>query len=419
MSTEAKKTRMRIGLFVAVWALALPVALFVSPWFFPSLHPDAILADNWSAQLATAEDDQVQLILAKAVQLGDAGMLVLAEGLCCDRESVVLETRDCVDRQIKLWRQESNDISAQKVALFMRLLAARNDRLGDTGRDIAARYAEEFLLWNLAGSDINGAALLADCEVILRRQLTDAEKEPKATVDLSLLKPDPSAGGQLATRPPPAVNLDEIPALPGGGLAIIPADIPRQEEIATIKSPLSTAQQPIEPGPIEVPLTRPVPRPPVTDEPREFSAPGAAVPIRETFESNAIALGHASVNEMPTNDLKGLDDIEVMRLLHQRDATFALDARDELVLRGFNPVHIELAIQLTSADPNVRYQLVEKLPRITGLNATPWLQQLAQDPDRTVGRAAVIMLMSSNNPTINTWLRTKGLDRLASVAGDN
>ena len=101
-------------------------------------------------------------------------------------------------------------------------------------------------------------------------------------------------------------------------------------------------------------------------------------------------------------DLSELPDVSVMRLLH--DASHQRNAEEELRRRGFDSLRVELARRLTHRDVGMRKELVEALPQIAGVDARPWLEQLAVDPDVAVRRKAISILATDADESISAWL---------------
>jgi hypothetical protein len=97
-----------------------------------------------------------------------------------------------------------------------------------------------------------------------------------------------------------------------------------------------------------------------------------------------------------------MSDFDVMRLLAdpaQRDS-----ASRELQRRGFGQRELQVAAALVAPDPQVREQLAENLPLLSGIDPHPWLLLLARDEIARVRAIAVRWLVTSSDPRIREFL---------------
>jgi hypothetical protein len=103
---------------------------------------------------------------------------------------------------------------------------------------------------------------------------------------------------------------------------------------------------------------------------------------------------------IPTDPLKGVETLDVMRRLAGEDSQAAAQARTELLRRGFSEVDLELARQLVSPDREVRKHLARSVPRLQSVDAVPWLWTLATDEDADVRMTAITMLATTGDPAL-------------------
>jgi HEAT repeat protein len=89
-----------------------------------------------------------------------------------------------------------------------------------------------------------------------------------------------------------------------------------------------------------------------------------------------------------------------MHQLHDADENVVRRAESQLDRRGFDTAQLELARQLTDADPREREQLAELLPRVPGIDAKTWLLWLSRDEDADVRLAALTVMATTGDPQV-------------------
>jgi hypothetical protein len=107
-------------------------------------------------------------------------------------------------------------------------------------------------------------------------------------------------------------------------------------------------------------------------------------------------------------ELKELETPALIRRLASDDDAEVRRVERELTRRGMSALHLRLAHRLTNPDPRARRELVDLLPKLTGIDARPWLLWLSEDPSAEVRLAALTLLATSNDPALR--------DRLARQA---
>jgi hypothetical protein len=124
--------------------------------------------------------------------------------------------------------------------------------------------------------------------------------------------------------------------------------------------------------------------------------PGKVSPLRPLAFSEALP----PAKDTPTTVPAWSEAVELMRRLQATDAQVAEDARAQLARWGFTPVEREVAKRMFHPDAAVRRQLARALPGLPGLDAAPWLIQLAGDEDAEVRLAAIALLFTTGDPAL-------------------
>ena len=131
----------------------------------------------------------------------------------------------------------------------------------------------------------------------------------------------------------------------------------------------------------------------------------AAVETDEELEAAAMTLhqhsGPPSGDE--TEEEAGDEAAAVLRwmfALRANDPSRRHRAEEELRALGFEALQLELALQLTDPNPNVRRELAESLPSMPGIDARGWLVWLSRDQNADVRLAAMSVMATTGDPTV-------------------
>ena len=129
----------------------------------------------------------------------------------------------------------------------------------------------------------------------------------------------------------------------------------------------------------------------------------AEVPVNPTKNPGDGVRQASAVEKLPSltpDELKTADSFDLLQRSCSLVEQTASAARAELVRRGFNEVHFDLARRLYSADPAVRKALARNLPGLRSVDAAPWLIQLSRDADPEVRRTAITLMATSGDPLL-------------------
>jgi hypothetical protein len=419
---------------IATWVLLFTTGLCLLAWGTRGLLLRTV-ASHWQRQLAAASDEQVGVLVSRICALGDAGIPALV-GLLGSRREVVARTAHlALVREMDRWESLGVDRASPKLAILAAALAEEAVHFGPTSRLEAARLTTRILLCPLDGDAVDRAAVLADCQQVLRATTVPRRlAEDRRLLDrLRYVEPGEaeSENPNAATRAAPGsiarngalapVPMGHLPALPGGGLPIetFPghlADEPgdrvaqlRREQPRRLASepparPLNPLRQPRrfrqEPEAAKMLPSRPSPRV-ASPEPEKKSVRPLSLdrPLAEESRSGEAALTGASMVSVAGKDSEE-ELLGWMRRLLSDDEAVAREARDSLIERGFSEVHLQLARQLFDPDPDVRMRLARTLPGLRSIDARPWLLRLAADPHADVRLTAITLLATTGDPDL-------------------
>ncbi len=99
-------------------------------------------------------------------------------------------------------------------------------------------------------------------------------------------------------------------------------------------------------------------------------------------------------------ELREKDVRELLRLLGASAGPEQKVVQAELARRGLGQVSIPLAQQLSDPNPQVRLEVVRRLPSLLGVEPVAWLFWLCRDPDPEVRSAAITLLATTKDPAI-------------------
>lgn len=350
------------------------------------------LATVWQDELECAPEHRADAILDRLAGLDDAGMNALVLALSSSRPGVSKAAAKAIRRQSAAWQLLPADIAAPRQRKLARALADAWPSLDSSARLVAAEIVGRFLSCGPGEGRAGDAELLTACADVLRAG-PPYGASPHQSEARSFATPPASADCT-------ATVTDRKDSLKTPGLASA-FDVP------------SGRTEPKSPGRAD----EPAPLPPTVGVPNPLrgasAAGGNAGPIAGSTSAASneprqlSPVRHAKFNDDPSRKARndagpvGAADLhQFARLLNDESPQQAEQARMDLRERGFSALEVELARQLTHADPAVRKKLARALPDAVGVDAAPWLLELSRDADADVRLEAMTLLATTGDPAL-------------------
>ncbi|MHB8972423.1 MAG: hypothetical protein ACYC3X_20935 [Pirellulaceae bacterium] len=385
----------------------------------PGYGPKDWLAVYLGEHLKSVPDDLVAAEMRQIATLDEVGLSILLDGLGSPRPSVAEAAAAILHEQLDGWTKLPRERSSRPVAIIARGLARRIDDWPVAARSAAADLALRILDWPIDNRQVLCATLIADCEHVLRVQqgrtvsaagvVANVQHSPaEGTVSQEVLRVAPSP-----TRASWATS-----SLPGGDLPIAEIELsPSPTSLATVPTPhpARKGEPALLPTPTPTPTPTPEPGPAVGSSSDEARLPETPTPTDTTPTDlrswNSPPDEPASVRPLSGTtsndsavDLETLSDLDLIRSLAARDSELTRQAEAALQRRGFRKMDLALAHQLASPDVAKCQQLAESVGRLPA-GAGRWLIWLSQDPDSAVRKAAVSLMVTAQDPSVQQRLR--------------
>ena len=381
-----------------ILACAVAVACTVCLACFIHWGAPVIARQRWLTMIEDTPIDDLPRLMEDMAQR-DESTPMLVELLNHERGDIAVSARRAIGIQMQRWQDMPTAKASLHVAALAKILAERSSDYRAPGRHLAAQLIDRIIHWPLDKTAVSTVHVLADCEVVLQNDpgpesLLDVAPPPDIFSQMTPVSALPVGTPQPSSNPFP--KWDVPPMI--GESAIEPyssPDRPGREATNRVDPPndKSDATQLVEdatpPGEIYAPLAIPL-----RLAPKLTGDDVAASPIRSNRP--------AAIADRPNYDPEKLDDVELMRHLH--DDARSIQAEEQLRARGFDNIRIEIARRLTHDDPQVRRELADALPSLAGVDSRAWLEELAADRDPSVRRVAISILGTSGDPSVDVLL---------------
>lgn len=442
--------------FYSPWGLLMPMCgIVLSAVCMFGISGDEAKSVRISTQIAQTPDSEVHMLLEKLGDLGNVGIVRLVEFLGSERESLVLGSRDVINRTLDQHAVLPIEETDEFYLSLSKSLVKNFDSFGPSAKSIAGKIGERILRDILDATDektesgsktrySRRSGIVANCELLLVMTENERRLERSPQV-LDSLYAD-SLGGE----PPRAsfdMDVDAMRALVGNGskkswLDEEEHDYPRfdrfstsraellyalhntkdvigsrrkDERIPSLRSEMMLAENSAETtssfgmsGSIEPAAMESFPESKIAshyERHRLEEADELQKYLEEQEElrkiETKIPFENTPLGTTPLEDYIYLDANELMRLLHHADQRCGNRAKDILREKdGFRNSHMELAFRLHHPNDAVRKELVSMLPNDTTLNPYPWLLVLLDDISPEVRYASASFLATANDESI-------------------
>lgn len=394
------KHRWRPGNLLLLTAVSAGV---LAGWMAIVGHPlSNLVARRLGDELQTAPDGQIEWRVRQIARMGEPGIPILVAALGSERNGVADAARETIWDEIGQWERLPAREALPRVVALAQALGRAAEQFDPGARADAACLATRLLQWPLGQPSSASRRMVAACESVLRQAAADGPA--------SVPRVAPWEGRAALDHPAVAAIVPSTP----GKVAALPE---RPTEAAGLRSPANPLRSP------EVPLPgREWPGPPAkaesagrdspldrdgnTVDPNESAPMAANRPMRLT-SAGRTARSEPSLAGEPRSagGPAPTDTLKLIQQLHATDPSQRAHARSALAARGLKPAELEVAERLFDPDPAVRRQLARNLPSIPGIDAAPWLVQMARDQDAEVRRTAAALLVTTGDPALLEELR--------------
>lgn len=349
-----------------VAACAIAVAMFT--WLAP--HSQIQLAARLHAEANAASVEEAVGCIEQLAKLGEPAIAHLVALHCDAREPVHNAAREALQRIVDEVLASPSPTRESCLADLSHELAKRDLPADLAGQLFVKETALQLLSLpeesNAVSTNSSRLAMLADCSVLLERTLklrreSDEERQSQATT---------------ATE---ATISDE----PGVPVPYVVQQVEPAPESSETKSEITNDEAVVV-----------APRRLQPDLPRRIRQTEIATPDAQ----EAPTLDPVAIHQLTSRSL--------MKKLHGV-GMMVTAAENELRSRGFTEPTLQLARMLDDPDPAVRRRLVDLLVRTSGVDASNWLWELAEDESPSVREAAVNVLSTSTNPATQQRLGSR------------
>jgi hypothetical protein len=385
----------------------LVVVAIVGAWVLINAWPKwqaSRLANSWSEQLETADDDRVGVLVAQIADLGDAGIAQLVESLASPRQVVRQHAAAALGRFVDHW--EICDVSARSTAAgrLTSLLAQHVETFPADARENAASLIQQMLVWPTDDAFVDRAELVAACETVLLATDDIGDAPPS---HIAVARRDDRVLSTSADR-----DMAAFAELPGGGISIEPSEAP---PLPKVREPPAAAppRDPREPRllldgdeaslppallPIVDPAVNPVRGPAKGDGKNDGQRANYSVTVVGDPSSEVAEATAKNANDPPplAEGPHTQREMSLIRLLHS-EATIAAEAEAQLRKLGYSDVELAIARRAANPDRADRLQLAESLSKLSGVRPRRWLEMMLDDEDAAVRGAAIAQLATSGD----------------------
>jgi hypothetical protein len=387
--------------FLSPWGLLVPLTL-IAAFVLVELAAQSIktTATRYETELQQCSEPEIPAVFDILLRLDDNGIPPLVRCLASEREAVFTKANETLEQELDRWNALPLKQQAKKYRLLSENLSKYTPDFPSAGQSAALNLTQRILRElvakdNAATSDFHQAA--KNCEKLLTVIETARKKKiapnglHNAPVDDSLArfnqKPFKAELMANAGTPfdPEGINSRGTGAGLNDPFAAARADV----LYAYHQSGNAVADSVKEPAPFPVLA---VLNGKIAENYVQKHQPAAGM---ETL-SPAVPLDNLLSNGIPD-----LPTVQLMKLLHHPNESFAAEAKMTLIGRdGFREEHLKLAYRLFHPNAEVRKEVITLLPSAAGTQPNVWLSVLLNDPDSNIRYQAASALATTGDPSM-------------------
>ncbi|MDR2762396.1 MAG: HEAT repeat domain-containing protein [Planctomycetaceae bacterium] len=437
--------------FYSVWSIIIPLAIMLSLTmaFFIAQNQRELAAD-YSKQLMSCEDDEINRLVLILQNLDVAGLIELVKCLQSDREKVFFASYDAIINEIQKLPNSNDEKKRDKIYLtltdtilqqtpnfkpiaknashqFVRQIMTDLINLKSNGRSRDLQLAtlncekiQAIIEPTLQqGKNQNGELQKPSSKSIAKRNVNSFKEEllaadgtpfkqiiqndktsPTITLDDNELLADYNPPKKLSEP-----NRQNYPADTNNSFPILPKlDYPNNKITSQYNPPNEkiTTQNP----------TKQLSTPPNYDE--NYYSPFQNYQSESSGTLTGITSADANyflpdeLRKINLNRIPSLSTPQLMRLLQHPESNYVLEARQTLIARdGFGEKHLNLAYKLYHHSPAVRKEIISHLSETHGVLVNTWLAELLNDPNDEIRYNAAARLSTSKDPNTRKLLIEK------------
>ena len=434
------------------WGLIVPMTLLIAFAAVQQLQKSpAGLAQFYADQLETCAESELPRLLKNLVQMGDAGVPGLVQGLSSQRESVFTACRSVLQYEFDRWKESPR--REHHFFVFSEAILQTCDQFSPAAQAEAMRFVDQLMQIRPAAdfspeSSASRQQMLASCEKILsqlesmrRRRIEPAHPE---------FEPHTGTVASLDQRTRQSVLLAAngepfVPTSDGqiGGLAsaaLAHADSFNSFSVSRADR-LVAYQKSQQNRPAETQSNQRLSNDQEVFGIASFSPPSSlAAEMEQKFAQNfpanepetpqtlniaeeyhnqklfelggTIDSDHFLTPELRNTSLDRIPNLpttQLMQLLHHPEPVYVESARKTLISRdGFQESHLKLAWRLYHPVPAIRQEIVAMLPNTANVQPSVWLTVLLNDPSNDVRYRAASFLATTSDSALQRLLVERG-----------
>jgi len=437
------------------WGLIVPMTLLLVLFAVQQIQKTpAGLALFYAEQFDTCDESELPRLLHALVQMGDAGVPGLVQGLTSQREAVFSACLAVLQHEFGRWQESEH--REHHFRIFSEALLNMCPQFSPAAQAEAVRFADQMMQVRHTPTSPESTAdrqrvivlcgqILEQLEGMRRRRnepAHDAFSPPnEMTAALNRRTQRPlllASNGQpfvpASARPDSARQEGSSEALLAESATVNPFAVPRADRLVAYQR--TQQNRPAESGGHQrLSEERELPGMASFAPPSAFAAE-ISQHIAQNFSAEAAETNQPfdiseeyrnqkmpemrgsggtdhflspELQNTPLDRLPNLPTTQLMQLLHHPNMAYAESARRTLAARdGFQETHLRLAWRLYHPLPAVRQEIVSMLPGTANVRPAVWLTALLNDPSNDVRYRAASFLATTNDPALQRLLIDRG-----------